>query len=75
MGKRKLPVSKNSESVTYTLDDIQKKFNKLSRLRKIEVLWEALDHMQSYNGRSRWDCIALAMGYDANVSSKEFVEI
>lgn len=26
------------------------------------IMWSALDEMQSYNGRSRTDCIALALG-------------
>jgi hypothetical protein len=41
------------------------KFNRLTKDRKMEVLWEALDSMQSYNGRSKWLCVAMSMGYGA----------
>jgi hypothetical protein len=48
----------------YTSDQISKAFSKLNRLQKIETLFEALDYMSQYNGRSRIKCIALAMGYE-----------
>ncbi len=48
----------------YTSEQIQTKFQKLTKDKKIEVLYEALDFMQAYNGRSRFLCIAMAMGYD-----------
>ena len=48
----------------YTSEDIQKEFSKLTKDKKIEVLYEAIDIMQSYNGRTRFLCIAIAMGYD-----------
>lgn len=48
----------------FTSEEINKKFNSLTKDKRIEVLLEALDNMQSYNGRSKTLCIALAMGYD-----------
>lgn len=48
----------------YTTEDIIKKYNALSLKAKNTVLYDAIDYMQSYNGRSRLLCIALAMGYD-----------
>jgi len=48
----------------YTSEQINKEFSKLTKDKKIEVLYEALDYMQQYNGRSRFLCIAMAMGYD-----------
>jgi len=48
----------------YTSEEISKKYAALSLKEKNEVLYEAIDHMQSYNGRSRFLCIAMAMGYD-----------
>jgi hypothetical protein len=48
----------------YTSEDISKKYAGLSLKEKNEVLYEAIGYMQSYNGRSRFLCIALAMGYD-----------
>jgi len=37
-------------------------FNK--KRDKVAILWDALDYMQQYNGRSKTDCIAIAMGYE-----------
>ena len=48
----------------YTSEEISKKYATLSLKEKNEVLYEAIDYMQSYNGRSRFLCIAMAMGYD-----------
>lgn len=50
-------------NAVYTSDYILKKFNRLSNSKKVDVLYEALDNMQQYNGRSKFDCIAMAMGY------------
>lgn len=47
-----------------TSEEINKKFHSLTKNKRIGVLLEALDYMQSYNGRSKILCIALAMGYD-----------
>lgn len=44
----------------------EKEFAKLTKIQKIETLWSALDYMSQYNGRSRWECISLAMGIDIN---------
>ena len=38
------------------------KYEKLSYQKKFEVLWSALDYMEQYNGRSKYDCIVLALG-------------
>jgi glutaredoxin-related protein len=48
----------------YTSEEISQKYAALSLKEKNEVLYEAIDYMQSYNGRSRFLCIAMAMGYD-----------
>jgi hypothetical protein len=48
----------------YTSEEISKKYAALSLKEKNEVLYEAIDNMQSYNGRSRFLCIAMAMGFD-----------
>lgn len=42
------------------------KFEKSSNSKKVEILWVALGHMEHYNGRSKNDCIVLAMGGDIN---------
>lgn len=49
-----------------TILEVQKKFARLTRLQKIETLFEALDFMQQYNGRSKWECIALVFNYSIN---------
>lgn len=33
----------------------------LPKRNLINLMWEALDHMQAYNGRSRTACICMAM--------------
>lgn len=48
----------------YTSEQISNEFEKLTKDKKISVLYDAIDYMQSYNGRSRFLCIAMAMGYD-----------
>lgn len=48
----------------YTSEHISNEFEKLTSDKKIRVLYDAIDYMQSYNGRSRFLCIAMAMGYD-----------
>jgi hypothetical protein len=48
----------------FTSEEINKKFHSLTKDKRIGVLLEAIDYMQSYNGRSKILCIALAMGYD-----------
>lgn len=48
----------------YTRNHIAKEFNALTKDKKIETLMEALDYMQQYNGRSKFNCIALALGYE-----------
>ena len=48
----------------YTSEQISNEFEKLTKDKKISVLYDAIDYMQSYNGRSRFLCVAMAMGYD-----------
>lgn len=49
---------------TYTESELRKKFEWLTKNEQINVLWSALDIMQQYNGRARWTCIFMAMGYE-----------
>lgn len=37
------------------------KFEKLSNIKKVDVLFSALEYMQQYNGRTINECIKLAM--------------
>jgi hypothetical protein len=48
----------------YTSKHIQDQFNNLTKDEKIIVLYEALTVMQQHNSRSRFLCIAMAMGYE-----------
>lgn len=48
----------------YSYSHIQKEYTKMTKDDKISTLLEALNFMQSYNGRSRFLCIAMAMGYE-----------
>jgi hypothetical protein len=48
----------------YTSDHISDQYDKLTQDQKISVLHEAIDIMQQYNGRTRFTCIGMAMGYE-----------
>lgn len=48
----------------YTSEQISKQYEALTKDQKINVLYSAIDYMQQYNGRSRFMCIAMAMGYN-----------
>ena len=48
----------------YTHNQIAKEFSKLTQVKQIETLYEALDYMQQYNGRTKMLCIAMALGYE-----------
>ena len=48
----------------YSEPEIQSEYNALPDKEQKEVLWEAMDYMQQHNGRSRFTCLALAMGYE-----------
>lgn len=50
--------------MVYTQIQMIEKFEKLTKQEKIVVLFEAISIMQQYNGRGRWDCIFIAMGYE-----------
>ena len=48
----------------YTSEEVQKEYNDLEIVDKNKKLFEAIDYMQQHNGRSRFHCIAMAMGYE-----------
>lgn len=48
----------------YTSEQIQNKYDRLSLKKKNKILYEAIDIMNQYNGRTRFLCIAMAMGYE-----------
>ena len=43
-------------------DKLLEKFVRLPNSKKIDILSDALDEMQYYNGRTINDCIVIAMG-------------
>lgn len=45
-------------------EDIYLLYEGLSKDEQINTLDSAIDYMHLYNGRSKTDCIAIAMGYD-----------
>lgn len=52
------------EQKKYTFDEMEEKFEKLSKNKKIEVLRQALDICHSYNGKDMViDYVFEAMGY------------
>ena len=55
----------------YNSNEIYNEFDKLSKDKKIVILYEAIDYMQQYNGRSRFQCISLAMGYENDKGDKD----
>ena len=48
----------------YTAEHIQQEYSNFTKNKRIEILYDALDIMQSYNGRTKFLCIAMAMGYN-----------
>jgi len=53
-----------TELKNYTSTEIHREFLDLSLEKRNKILYDAIDYMQSYNGRSRFLCIAMAMGYE-----------
>jgi hypothetical protein len=47
----------------YTIEQIMDRFDILPPHRKTEILNDAIDYMQSYNGQSKEEVIAKSMGY------------
>ena len=43
---------------------VQLKYKAFTQSKKNHILWTALDYMEQYNGRSKWQCIGLAMGFN-----------
>ena len=47
----------------FTTEELEIIFDKLPNKNKVVTLLEAMDVMQQYNGRSKTECINIAMGY------------
>jgi hypothetical protein len=60
-----------TERIYYTAMQIDEEFDNLSCEDKISILYEALGHMQAWNGRGKFMCIALAMGYDNDEGGRD----
>ena len=50
----------------YTSDEISLLLDNVSKDQKINILYAALDYMQQYNGRTKFRCISMAMGFENN---------
>lgn len=48
----------------FTSKEISDEYNLLSCKEKNVILYDAIDIMNQYNGRTRFLCIAIAMGYE-----------
>ena len=55
--------------------NIQEEFDKLTKNRKIEILYNALGFMESNNSQSQLNAIARAMGIDEYESYCDFSAI
>ena len=47
----------------YSSNELLMEFNSLNAKQTVSVLYDALDYMEQYNGRSKFTCIMMAMGY------------
>lgn len=61
-------------SNTFTEQELIEKFNNLTSSQRAIILFEALDYMQQYNGRSKTTCICLAMGFKHTKSHEEYIK-
>ena len=52
------------EEEKFTSKELLTKYANLSYKEKADILYDALDYMSQFNGRTKFLCIALAMGYD-----------
>ena len=55
--------SKTKTTKYYNITEISTQFLELSAKKQAVILWDALDYMQQHNSRTRFDCIAMALGY------------
>lgn len=58
----------------YTEYGVICKFNALKLKDKVDVLSSAIDLMQQYNGRTKEECIIMAMGFERNSDGKWVIE-
>lgn len=55
---------KKEEKKYYSNNELLAEFKKLDDRQTAIVLNDALDYMEEYNGRSKFTCIMMAMGYE-----------
>ena len=56
-----MPTKKNK---IYSHDQIMNKYVKTVMTKKIQILFNAIDIMKENNSLTKFDCVALAMGYE-----------
>ncbi len=49
-----------------TVEEIEEEIRSKTAEQLYDLMWDALDYMQSSNTRDKFYCIALALGYDYN---------
>ena len=54
----------DTEKKYYTIEEITKEYHELTYKEKCFILYDALVLMEGFNGRSRFKCISIAMGYE-----------
>lgn len=52
-------------------DNLYETLTKLPRKNLIHLMWQALDEMQAWNGRSRQECIMIALGDSVEAKENE----
>lgn len=61
-----------TETETYFKnEDLLMEFNQLNDKQTVSVLYDALNYMEEYNGRSKFTCIMMAMGYQNTEGEKD----
>lgn len=55
---------------TKTSSEVLKEYVNLSNAKKVSVLNDAIDYMQQYNGRTKFLCVAMAMGYEQDSNNE-----
>lgn len=55
-------IVRTSHTQTLTYQELCTLFDK--KRNKVDIMMDALDYMQQHNGRTKIDCIALALGYE-----------
>jgi hypothetical protein len=56
-------------------DRLHEMLMRLPRKNLVNLMWDALDHMQAYNGRTPTQCIVMAIGGEVDDEGKCSVSV